>query len=254
METPNNELLYSAIETDLRNRIISGEYAPGAKLPTESELCAQHGVSRITVRRAVQELVDDGMLVRYRGKGTFVKMPEMVFPETINTTFGFSGFTYADSVTHRHIIEKRRMPATKEVAQRLRLPENNEVQVVVRLMSVEDIPVGIDTIYVSSEMLPYFLDDLVEDTELYGLLEGTYGVQIDYADTQIGAVAATKEQADLLGCMPGSPLIVVNKVVIDVNQRCIHYSHTVLPGDRVVQSFVTSRDGRLLKSNQTLNR
>ena len=85
---PQNELLYSAIEADLRQKILSGQYKAGEKLPTEAELCEAFGVSRITVRRAIQNLVEDDMLRRYRRKenqaDTF---------SAGNTNIGFPCFT-----------------------------------------------------------------------------------------------------------------------------------------------------------------
>ena len=63
-DEPQTEFLYSNIENDLRQKILSGEFGPGERLPTEAELCEQYGVSRITVRRAIKNLVDDDMLRR----------------------------------------------------------------------------------------------------------------------------------------------------------------------------------------------
>ena len=82
------DLLYSQVENNLRQQIISGELGVGEKIPTELELCERYSVSRITVRRAVQNLVDEGLIYRLRGKGSFVSVPKRVIRKGSPNNFG----------------------------------------------------------------------------------------------------------------------------------------------------------------------
>ena len=246
-DNAGSELLYSVIESELRQKIISGEYPPGTKLPTEGQLCISHGVSRITVRHAIQKLVDDGLLSRYRGKGTFVRSPEISLPEDFSTTVGFAAFSKHSDKMCRRILEKRRLHASAEVAQRLNIPENNEVQMVVRLIEADGIPIAISEVYVSSEMVPHFLDDLTEGTELHVLLQDSYGIVFDHVHVRISAAVADKQQAGLLECMVGTPLLVTEKVVVDVNGRNVHYSKTQLVAERASHAFTVGKGGQTVE-------
>ena len=124
-DEPQTEFLYSNIENDLRQKILSGEFGPGERLPTEAELCEQYGVSRITVRRAIKNLVDDDMLRRYRGKGTFVRPKLHELDANLQNNLGFTGLTSLGGKANRHIIEAKRIPASATVAAKLGIPQGN---------------------------------------------------------------------------------------------------------------------------------
>jgi DNA-binding GntR family transcriptional regulator len=245
-EEPQNEFLYSSIENELRQKILSGEYGPGEKLPTEAELCEQYGVSRITVRRAIKNLVDDDMLRRYRGKGTFVRPKTHELDANLQNNLGFSGLSSLGGKANRHIIESRRMPASASVAMRLGIPQGNEVQYVKRLGIVDDVPLTLDNIYVSTELLPHFIDDLKEGYSLYKLFEEDYKLELDYADLSFSASIATQEEAELLECFTGAPLLVFDKVCYNTAGKVVHYSKTLLSGNRTSEHLRISRAGQLI--------
>lgn len=249
---PQNELLYSAIEADLRQKILSGQYKAGEKLPTEAELCEAFGVSRITVRRAIQNLVDDDLLRRYRGKGTFVRPKQHPFDKSLQNNLGFSGLASMGGKAKRHIVESYRMPASVSVAKRLNIPQGNEVQYVKRLGIVDDEPMVLDNIYVSSEFLPTFLDDLKEGYSLYRLLETDYHLELDYADLSFSASIASQDEAELLECFVGAPVLVFNKVTYTTDGKVAHYSKTLIAGDRSSERILISRDGQIVGDDTRL--
>lgn len=243
---PQGELLYSHIENDLRQKIISGEYGPGEKLPTEVELCRQYGVSRITVRRAIQNLADDDMLRRYRGKGTFVRPRAHDLDRNLQNGLGFSGLSSLGGRAQRHIVEKRRLPATASLAEKLGIPQGNEVQYVKRLGIVNGVPLTLDNVYVSTELLPHFIDDLKEGCSLYELFEVDYRLDLAYADLSFSASFATPEEAELLECFTGAPVLVFDKICYNTDGKVVHYSKTLLSGNRTSEHLVISREGHLI--------
>ncbi len=243
-------LLYSHIENDLRQKIISGAYGPGEKLPTEAELCEHYGVSRITVRRAIQNLADDDMLRRYRGKGTFVRPKAHSLDENMQVGLGFAGLSSLGGRAERHIVEKRRIPASISLAEKLDIPQGNEVQYVKRIGLLESVPLTLDNIYVSSELLPHFIDDLKEGCSFYALLEAEYKLKLAYADLSFSASLATAEEARLLECFTGAPILVFDKICYDTDGKVVHYSKTLLSGNRTSERLVISRSGKLIIEDQ----
>ena len=112
------DLLYAQIEHNLRQRIISGDLSIGEKIPTEIELCEKYSVSRITVRRAIQNLVDEGILYRLRGRGTFVSAPKREIRKGTKSHFGYHAFS-ENGPTPCRIIEKRLLAADEKLARKL---------------------------------------------------------------------------------------------------------------------------------------
>ncbi len=245
-EKLQEELLYSCIENDLRQKIISGEYGPGEKLPTELELCKRYKVSRITVRRAIQNLTDDDMLRRYRGKGTFVRPKTHNLDENLQQGLGFAGLASLGGRADRHIVEKRRMPAPASLAEKLGIAQGDEVQYIKRLGIMEGVPLTLDNIYVPSELLPNFIDDLKEGQSFYSLLESEYHLDLDYVDISFSASIANQEEAELLECYTGAPILVFDKICYDTDGKAVHYSKTLLSGNRTSERLVISREGKLI--------
>ncbi|MCH4053349.1 MAG: GntR family transcriptional regulator [Atopobiaceae bacterium] len=245
-DEPQTEFLYSNIENDLRQKILSGEFGPGERLPTEAELCEQYGVSRITVRRAIKNLVDDDMLRRYRGKGTFVRPKLHELDANLQNNLGFTGLTSLGGKANRHIIEAKRIPASATVAAKLGIPQGNEVQYVKRQGIVDGVPLTLDNVYVSTELLPTFIDDLKEGNSLYGLFEQQYKLKLAYAGLSFSAAIATQEEAKLLDCFTGAPLLVFDKVCYNTDGKVVHYSKTYLSGNRTSEHLCISRAGQLI--------
>ena len=104
-ELTQPELLYQTVENDILKKIVSGELPGGSQIPTETELCKQYKVSRITVRRAVQNLIDQNLLYRLRGKGTFVNPSKLTLKRGTSTIFNLSSDPQYGDKTTKSILE-----------------------------------------------------------------------------------------------------------------------------------------------------
>ena len=239
------DLLYAQIEHEIRQRIISGELSVGEKIPTELELCEKHSVSRITVRRAIQNLVDEGSLYRLRGRGTFVSAPKREIRKGTKSHFGYHAFS-ENGPTPCRIIEKCLIEADEKLARKLCIDVREEVQLVKRLMFEDNLPIGIDEVYVPVSVIPDFLDTVHEDVHLYELLENHYAIQVGVEELKIDVAIAREDEAKLLSCINGAPLFLLNKTMRSKDGTLVHYSRSLLRGDRA--SFVFSiQDGRILE-------
>ena len=230
------DLLYAQIEHNLRQRIISGDLSIGEKIPTEIELCEKYSVSRITVRRAIQNLVDEGILYRLRGRGTFVSAPKREIRKGTKSHFGYHAFS-ENGPTPCRIIEKRLLAADEKLARKLDIGIGEEVQLVRRLMFEDSLPISV---------IPDFLDTMHEDVHLYELLENHYAIQVGVEELKIDVAIAREDEAKLLSCINGAPLFLLDKTMRSKDGTLVHYSRSLLRGDRA--SFVFSiQDGRILE-------
>ena len=128
------ELLYQTVENDILKKIVSGELPGGSQIPTETELCKQYKVSRITVRRAVQNLIDQSLLYRLRGKGTFVNPSKLTLKRGTSTIFNLSADPQYGDKTTKSILETGLIKADAHIARELKIDNGTVVQRVARLV------------------------------------------------------------------------------------------------------------------------
>ena len=245
LDPEESSLLYMQLEASLKQKMISGEYAVGERIPTELELCEEYGVSRITVRRAVQDLVEDGMLKKLRGRGTFVAVPKHVLGMGRATDRGWSAFEGEGNPTHKEILEKEKISANEALAAKLEIPVGSAAYLIRRLIHEEEFPMAIDELFVSAEMFPGLLDLLVGSASFYTLAEQHYGFAFGLEDLTLAVSSARADEARLLKCPPSAPLFILRKIMQCSDGRPMHYSKTVLRGDRVTYHFRVDRDGKV---------
>jgi GntR family transcriptional regulator len=180
--------------------LVTSRLRPGDILPSERQLCADYGVSRITVREALGQLVSDGLLVRTQGKGTFVahrparsRLHIASFHEDMRR-MGLEPSTVLLSVG--------RGTPPAETAQRLRLTPQSSAYHVRRLRLADGVPMSVDDAWYSADLLPG-LDQLDLRSSLYDVLARHYGRPIDHAEQTVGAGLAGPELGRLLR-IPGS--------------------------------------------------
>lgn len=173
-DSNTNGLLYLQLETELKQAILDGKYGVGERIPTEQELCQSFGMSRITVRRAVQDLVEEGLLSKVQGRGTFVAVPKHVLGSSESSDRGFGRLEPGDHGIHRVVLEKSTERADKDLAAILGIQQGGEVFFIRRLIIEEDYPMAIDNLFVSSAMFPDLPDFLLDDVSFYRLIDEHY--------------------------------------------------------------------------------
>lgn len=248
MNFKSNKPLYLQVESDIRNAIALKKYKPGEKLPTETELSNQYQVSKITIRKAMEKLSNDGLVQKVQGKGTFISYQKEKFH--LNKTMGFN-----DSLSDRgHIVSRKILQASffnadKNISDKLQVPENSNIIYLERLMVEDSVPFGIDRVYMSEELFPDFITKLKSDKSLYQILQDDYGIAPATSTLEINGIVATNNLADLLKCNIGDPLFHIEKTGYQASGVPIHYSVTTLRCDRatyvVTINDMTSMDERI---------
>ncbi len=216
--------LYRQIRLLLMRSLQQGEWKPGEAIPSEADLAVRFGVSQGTVRKAIDELAADHLVVRRQGRGTFVSSHREV-----RTQFRFlrirpdepaAGVPAAMPMAS-HILECRRLRAPVEVSRLLELRPAEAVILIRRLLSVEHEPTVLDEIWLpairfrglSAERLSAW------DGPLYGLFESEFGVRMIRAVERLKAVAADRDRAAVLDVAEASPLLLVERLTQSYDDR-----------------------------------
>jgi GntR family transcriptional regulator len=207
-------LLSDVVRNELKALILGGEFPVGSKLPNEDRLCERFGVSRVTVREAVRALIEDGLVVRKHGSGTYVtRRPKLL--NSLDTNFSYTEFLETSGVTPgRKLIGVRTTAADAETADDLAIAPGTPVVEVRRIRTADGRP----AIYSVDRIPAGIIDPSPERTEfggsLYRLLTAA-GRPIDHAEAVLRPTTADRELARLLDVVPGTPLQYLRQVDFD---------------------------------------
>ena len=223
---------YAQLKDILRKRINGGEWPPGHQLPSEAELCLMYGVSRTVVRQALQDLTHEGLVKRRKGKGSFVASRK-ISEQLVQKLTGF----YQDMVEQGHkpitkVLSQQVIPATSEIAGYLDIPAGTPLIEIVRLRSVEDVPIVLVTTYLPYALCPDLINDDLNNQSLYALLESRYQIYVARGRRTIQAVLAEGQEARLLDVAKGAPLFRLDSISSLSDGRGVEYYVAYHRGDR----------------------
>jgi GntR family transcriptional regulator len=219
---------YRRIEQVLRERIAT--LGPGQRLPSDAELCAEFGVSRMTARNAMQRLAEEGLVAREPGRGSFVARPPAY--RRANRLLTFTQEMHRRGlVPTSQLLTRVIRPATAAESAALGLPAHETVVHLRRLRCADDRPMAIESTVLIGATAPLVLEADLERGSLHlALVAG--GITLRFGSGTIGSEPATAEDARLLGVPPGHPLLVERRVIADAEGRHIESTESRYPGDR----------------------
>ncbi len=201
--------LYHRLQSMLRERIECGAYRPGDVFPSESELMAEHALSRITVRRAISELQREGLVVTRHGSGTFVADPTRAGAQCLISFT--SDVLRRGHVPGSRLISLRQCTGPAHATSQLGLAVDAELWRVKRLRTVDEMPVYLSDAYIPVAVLPRLApDDLArsgQDQSLYRLIERHHPVPLEDGEEVATAVIASEEVREIFALPPRSPVI-----------------------------------------------
>jgi GntR family transcriptional regulator len=237
---------YLAVREHLRRRVSA--LPEHTLLPPEPVLCSEYGVSRITLRRAVDGLVADGHLVREQGRGTYVTRPAIrhEYRESfVHRIAGFSSvMTEQGAQVGVSVLTQRVVPAPAWVADLLGLEVATDVVELVRLRSVDGAPNHVAHSFLPAATYPKAAEADFSDGSLYEYLRREYQADLAHARIVVDVGTAAPEEADLLRVVAGSPLLVVRTTVHDSDDHPLVHSYSRLRPDVSQVEFEVSVTGR----------
>ena len=235
----NGKSLFEQLKDVLMEKISEGVYQEGDKLPSERELSAIYSVSRVTVRQTLDELVNEGVLIKRQGKGNFVAFHR--YENKLDNLLGFvEEFAIKNSKCEVVLLKNELVTAPPEVCAALQSQGEPTVQMIVRHIYVDGNSVGIDYTYVPyniSHLLKYL--DFSKDI-LYSFLERN-GYRLTHADQSITADNPTKEEARLLKIDLTAPILTITRTAYVEGNLPIVYNHTVYRADRYSYTLTLKR-------------
>lgn len=220
------DAIYHRIRRDISDSIAAGDHLPGSRIPSESALAERYGVTRMTVRQAINGLITDGLVIRRQGSGTYV-LPGRQAQRALNRLAGFT----EDMRDQGHQatsteLEHGEMEAPQRVGQWLELNERAHVVSIQRLRWLDDEPVALHSVWLPLWLAPELARRSMDGASLYETLERDFGVRLSTARQRITASAATAEQATHLRVDPGSPLLFTVRLTRDDNNRPVEYAES----------------------------
>ncbi|MET9473076.1 GntR family transcriptional regulator [Streptomyces sp. NPDC002917] len=225
--------LYYQLSQQLEAAIEQGRLAPGSLLGNEIELAARLGLSRPTVRQAIQSLVDKGLMVRRRGVGTQVVHSQVKRPLELSSLY--DDLEAAGQRPATRVLGNRIEPATARVAAALGVPEGTDVHLVERLRSAHDEPMALLRNHVPAGLVDLGTERL-EATGLYRIMRAA-GITLHSARQSVGARLATAEEAARLAEPEGAPLLTMERTTYDDTGRAVEFASHVYRASRYAFDF-----------------
>lgn len=220
-----------AVAASIETRIRTGDLAPGTRLPPERELCRSLEVSRSTLRLALAELEERGLISRHQGRGTFVA-PTRVQADvsgffSLRDALRARGIRLETQVMHVAVIE-----AARGVAQELGLLPGDPVVRIDRLRSAEGEPLVIDRAHLPTIRFPGLESRDLTTRSLYDVLREDYGCRVATADETLEPVILTPAECHLLGVPPHAPALLIRRLTRDRDDTIVESATALLRGDR----------------------
>jgi GntR family transcriptional regulator len=231
--------LYYQLAEAIRDQIGAGQLLPGAQLPAERELAEQHGISRMTVRQALQQLTRDEVLEAKQGLGTFVAAPKLTYDPLHMLGFSDEMMRRGADASSR-VLEQLLMPAPASVARRLDLADGARAVKIMRLRLSAGTPMLLETVYVPAARFSGLEQADLSQHSLYQLMRERFDVRPSGARHLFEASLATEYETELFGVCAGAPMIVLQGVTYDQHDQPIEDFKAVYRGDR----FAIALDSR----------
>nr|MDQ2830801.1 GntR family transcriptional regulator [Chloroflexota bacterium] len=226
--------VYRQLQDLIRGSITSGAWTPGSAIPTEKVFAQQFGVARMTVRQALDGLIRDGLLLRVRGRGTFVTQPRVERELTRMHSFT-EDMRDRGMIPSTRLLTRQVIPAPDEVGADLCLGRREAVIMLQRLRFADALPMALETSYLNYERCQPVLDADLEAGSLYHFLETHLRFPLSHATQELEASLPDKAEAELLRVSRRQPMLVIRQTTYirgPVGEEPVIRGRTVYRADR----------------------
>ena len=224
--------LYVKIRESLHEKITSGELERGQKIPSEDELATQYGVSRMTVRQGISDLIDKGLLYRRHGVGTFVTLPHIERDHSRLTNF-FENSNLKGINTKVSILDLEVIPSTSMIAQPLMLEASDLVIHIKTLREADNILVTLHDSYLPHRLFPELVQEDIHNIDVEHLWAEfeKYGFPVKRAVQKLEARLADPELANVMHTNVGSPILFKERTVFAEDGTPVEFTYCYNRGD-----------------------
>lgn len=222
--------LYRQVREDLIRRVLKGEWGPGAMLPSEKQLAEEYGHSQGTVRKALMQLFDEGLVIRRSGRGTFVASHGGQYkPASFHPIYDNNGGRVVEDMSL--YVRCEQTVAEERVAAGLDIATGSEVSRILRLRRSGGRTAVVETTYLPDELCPdaYSLVRRERPHSLYALLEQAYNILVTDVDERVRARLVTDDEAALLEIAPQSPVLEIERTALSLGGHPVEWRTMVCP-------------------------
>lgn len=222
---------YYQLKEIIRAKVSRGDWPPGDPIPSERELCEQYGISRMTARQSITELVNEGLLYRKQGKGTFVERPKIA-QQLLRLTGFTEDMRAREQRPGAQVLSATMVPADEALAERLRIKPGQPVFRLHRLRLADAEPLALETSIISFIGCERLLDEDLERNSLYHVLEAKHDLPPLAAEQELEAGLARSNEAAVLRVEVGSPILLTRRLTTTRRGQPIEYAKSVYRGDK----------------------
>lgn len=224
--------LYQQLKEIIIGKIERQEWLPDDKIYSENQLYEMYDVSRNTAKKAIEDLVQEGVLYRIQGKGTFVSKPKI--EHSLSGFYSFSQVLKEKGLNPKDIVlDVTVEEATHKIAKALQISEGEEVVLLKRLRCASDEPIILETSYLpKSKIKDYKRLNDVGETPLYDILREEFNIYVTSAKETFEPILIREVESEHLDVVVGSPALLLERVAYDQTKRPIEFCKSVVRGDR----------------------
>lgn len=231
LDMNSSQPLYEQIKQHILYNIHTGKFTPHTRIPSERSLSKQLGVSRLTVNKAIKELIQDGWLYVQIGKGTFIN--DGTIDQELDTLTGFTEeMAKRGQRADSYVLEIGVQPASDTVAQTLRIAKGLPVVRLKRIRRVNNQPIALETSSLIVALCPNIERYDFSKLSLYDILRNEYDIRLVYAQQTFESRRATDDEAHHLKLKKGSPILAIARVTYADNDAPVEYVESVYRGDK----------------------
>ena len=240
----SNIPLYSQLKDLLLEKITSGEYPDGYKIPSEEELCEMYKISRPTVRQAVSELTNSGNLFKEKGKGTFVSKPKAVI--SVKNYFGFTDSILDSQIPgQRSIIEINKIDNIKykKLSEVFNIPAEQKyefAEIKYTVKSTEGV-VALNNSYISLSMFPTIIEDIKDKKPSYDILKGKYPLLPSKSKSSLDIIYTENFDAQHLQVQQGQALLKIENIIYSKSGQVVEFIVSKYRADRCSLLFENTK-------------
>ncbi|GAB7388956.1 phosphonate metabolism transcriptional regulator PhnF [Bacillaceae bacterium] len=223
--------IYYQLKNFIKEQIENGIWKPGDMIPSERELSEEFAISRMTVRQAFNELVNEGLLYRKRGMGTFVAKPKVDQKLSKLTNFT-SDMLSRGMKPGAKVLALNTIPATKKIAEKLNLREGDHVVELFRLRLADEEPMALERSFLPYAKVSPILEEELENKSLYELLRNRCNLHLVRAKQTIEISYCNPQDAALLEIAPDTPSLLIERITFTEDGQPVEYVRSYYRADR----------------------
>ncbi|UOQ91945.1 GntR family transcriptional regulator [Halobacillus shinanisalinarum] len=223
--------LYHQLKDIIKEKIESGEWAPGEKIPSENEMRNDFEISRNTAKKAIEDLVQEGLLDRKQGRGTFVSKPKL--EQSLTGFYTFSKVMAAKGMNPTDVIIDIEIKRVKSsIAKTLQINIKEDVVALRRLRKANNEPIILETSYIPTSLIPGLSREDLEQYSLYDFMEKKYGVTVSKAREVFEPVLIRDYESKYLEVNEGYPALLLDRIAFNKAGRPVEFCRSIVRGDR----------------------